>query len=329
MALEAKVSFMSRLEEKLAAVLTVKDMQQVLAATSEVLDGFRMEQLRIEDVEEDDLLESYVSTLRVEGKSQKTIDLYVYKLNKLQDFAKVPWRRMTVYHMRAYLAKEQERGIRDTTLRNDRDIFSAYFGWLHKEGLIEKNPTANLGPIKCERVQKKAYTAVDISNLQRFCPNIRDLALINFLGATGCRISEALGLDRDSVDFAKLECTVKGKGKKERVVYLDPVAGQILKQYLDGREYTEEDALFTSLKKGTRLTPNGARLALKRVAAKAGVTNVHPHRFRRTLATELTRHGMPVQEVAAILGHEKLDTTMKYVVLDHEMVKSSYNRYRG
>jgi site-specific recombinase XerD len=304
-------------------------MQRVLAAASEVLDGFRMEQLRMEDVEEDDLLESYVSTLRVEGKSQKTIDLYTYKLNRLQGFAKISWRRMTVHHMRAYLAKEQERGIKDSTLRNDRDIFCAFFSWLHKEGLIEKNPTANLGPIKCERVQKKAYSAIDIANLQRYCPNIRDLALINFLGATGCRISEALGLDRNSIDFVKLECTVRGKGKKERVVYLDPVAGQIVKQYLDGREYTEEDALFTNMKTGTRLTPNGARQALKRVAKKAGVTNVHPHRFRRTLATELTRHGMPVQEVAAILGHEKLDTTMKYVVLDHEMVKSSYNKYRG
>ena len=329
MALEAKVSFINRLEEKLADALTVKDMQRVLAVASEALDGFRMEQLRLEDVKEDDLLESYLSTLRVEGKSQKTIDLYAYILKRLQNFAKITWRRMTVYHMRAYLAKEQERGIRDTTLRNDRDIFSAFFGWLHKEGLIEKNPTANLGPIKCEKVQKKAYSAVDVANLQRYCPNIRDLAMINFLGATGCRISEALGLNRDSIDFGKLECTVKGKGKKERAVYLDPVAGQVLKQYLDGREDTEEDALFTSMTTGKRLTQSGARAALKRVAKAAGVENVHPHRFRRTLATELTRHGMPVQEVAAILGHEKLDTTMKYVVLDHEMVKSSYNRYRG
>ena len=133
------------------------------------------------------------------------------------------------------------------------------------------------------------------------------------------------GLNRDKVNFETLEVLVVGKGDKERTVYMDPVAAMLLKQYLESR--TDDcEALFVN-RYGNRITPGGVRGMMKALANVAGVEKVHPHRFRRTMATGLVRRGMPIEEVAAILGHEKLDTTMKYVVLNNEDLKHSYRKF--
>ena len=143
--------------------------------------------------------------------------------------------------------------------------------------------------------------------------------------STGCRISEMTQLNRNDIDLTNLECTVLGKGNKERTVYLDPVAAMLIRDYLNER-IDDYPALFIG--KGTdRISPHGVRFMLNKVAEKSSVDHVHPHKFRRTLATNLIRHGMPIQEVASILGHDKLDTTMQYVVLDKTEVKHSYMKY--
>ena len=204
-------------------------------------------------------------------------------------------------------------------------MLSSYFGWLFRESLIEKNPIVNVGTIKVPKRQKKIYTEIDLEKLNQCCRTIRDRAIIHFLSSTGCRISEMTELDRDSVNLDALECVVHGKGDKERTVYLSPVAGMLLRKYLDER--TDECAALFAGKGGRRLEPGGVRYMLKQLGEQAGVDHVHPHKFRRTLATELSRHGMPIQEVANVLGHEKLDTTMQYVVLNKEDTKSDYRRY--
>jgi site-specific recombinase XerD len=325
MAIEAKVSLISLLEKRMADTLTVQQMEKLTGAAADILDGFDVQEIAREDDGPDDLLQIYVSALKVEGRSQKTIDRYIYVIGRMLAFAKVPTRRVTVYHLRAYLAQEKERGIADQTLEGCREVFSAFFNWLQREDLIEKNPTANLGAIKCPKKEKKTYSEIDLEKLNQCCKTIRDRAILHFLGATGCRVSEMTGLDRENVDIVKLECVVHGKGNKERTVYLDPVSGMLLKQYLDRRKDGEKP-LFLS-KRGKRLKPGGVRAMLRKLADDAGVDHVHPHKFRRTLATDLTRHGMPIQEVAAILGHEKLDTTMKYVVLNKDDIRNSYRRF--
>ena len=132
-------------------------------------------------------------------------------------------------------------------------------------------------------------------------------------------------LNRGDVDLTRLECTVLGKGNKQRTVYFGPVAGMVIREYLEERK-DSDPALFIG-KFGERLQPGGVRTMLKRIGSEAGVEHVHPHKFRRTRATTLIRHGMAVQDVAAILGHEKIDTTMKSVVMDQKQVKSAYERY--
>ena len=322
--IDAKVSFMNQLTEQMSDVLTVDQTEKLMKSVRDLLETFEMYEPGTESGP-DDMLDCYVAAMKVECRSQKTIDRYVYEITRLMEYAKVPTRRISVYHIRNYLTSGKERGIADQTLEGQRQIFSAYFNWLQRECLIERNPTTNLGVIKVAKKEKKTYSETDLEKLNRCCGNARDLAILHFLRATGCRISEVVELNRDQVNLEALECVVHGKGDKERQVYLDDVAGMMLVEYLQER-LDDSPALFVN-RCGDRLKQGGIRAMLKKLAEKAGVDHVHPHKFRRTLATDLTRHGMPIQEVARILGHDKLDTTMKYVVLNKDDIKASYRRY--
>ncbi len=234
-----------------------------------------------------------------------------------------------MYHLREYLAAEKERGIADRTLEGDRCIFSAYFNWLQRECLIERNPTANLGKVTVAKKKKKTYTAVEIEKLNEkvvtFEYGIRDRALINFMQSTGCRVSEVSALNRDEVDLNNLECVVHGKGSKDRTVYFSEVTGMLLAQYLETR--TDNDPCMFLSDRKKRLKPGGIRAMLKKVAAVAGVEHCHPHKFRRTFATELNHRGMSAQDIMYLMGHDKMDTTMGYINMDKEDVKSAYRRY--
>ena len=327
MAIDAKQTMLSQIENRCSEILTVRDMQKTLSVISDILDGFNVQQLMLNewDATCDDLLGSFVASMKVQGRSLKTIDRYTYVIGRFMEHAKVKTRAVNVYHIRLWLSDEKERGIQDSTLEGNRQVLSSYFGWLHREGLIDKNPMANVGTIKVPKKIKKTYSGVDLQKLNDCCECLRDRAILHFLRATGCRISEMTELNRDQVDFEKLECIVHGKGDKERTVYMDDIAGAVLKDYLKQRTDNEQ-ALFIG-KRRERLQPGGVRIMLKQLGERAGVDHVHPHKFRRTKATDLTRHGMQIQEVAALLGHEKLDTTMKYVVLNKDDIKSSYRRY--
>ena len=325
MAMDSKQDFLRSTEKALGDIVTASDMNRILKALSDVLEGYEMRMIREWTEEHDDCLQCFLDALSVECRSQKTIDRYRYVIGRMMEFAKVPTRKITVYHLRAFISAEKERGIADRTLEGYREIFSAYFNWLQRESLIEKNPAANLGAIKCAKKEKKTYYAVDFENLNRTCKSIRDRAILNFLASTGCRISEMIDLNRDDVDLDKLECVVHGKGNKERTVYLNDVAGMLLGEYLASRK-DDCPALFTN-RFNDRISPNGVRYMLSYLEKETGIEKVHPHKFRRTLATDLARHGMPIQEVAKILGHDKIDTTMQYVVLNKDDVKNSYRRY--
>lgn len=332
MAIDAKMSFMGQVDRGCADLLTKAQMEKTLRIISDVLEGFDMRERETQDEEKnDDLLNAFIDSLSIQGRSEKTIYRYRYMIGRFTAFTNVPTRKINVYHIRNWLTSEKERGVQDSTLEGHRQILSSYFGWLHRESLIERNPMCNVGPIKVAKKQKKVVTDIEMEKLKQACEKIiginryRNRAILAFLASTGCRVSEMTGLNRDSVDLQRLECVVHGKGNKERIVYLDSVAGMLLQQYMMKRE-DDGEALFVG-KDGRRLEPGGVRAMLNQLAKEANVEHIHPHKFRRTRATELTRHGMPIQEVASILGHEKLDTTMGYVVLDHDSVKANYRKY--
>lgn len=325
MSIEAKTVLMKELEKRLSETIPAREMAQIMTAAADTLVCFDVAQKETEAYKSDDLLDAYIAAMKVQGRSGKTVERYSYIIKRMMESVKVNTRGITVYHLRQYPMNEKERGISDSTLEGIRQIFSAYFNWLQREGLISQNPTANLGAIKRQKKIKAIYSDVDIERMKFCCESVRDRAIVAFLLSTGCRISEVTGLNRNDIDLVNLECTVLGNGNKERTVYLDSVTAMLLKEYMASRTDLHP-ALFIG--RGTqRITPHGVRRMLVKLSETAKVEHVHPHKFRRTLATNLIRHGMPIQEVASILGHDKLDTTMQYVVLDKSDVKNSYRKY--
>lgn len=325
MSIAARQVFLKDAEKAFGAVLTVEQLHRIMPLLGETLAGFEVEQTVCMDDAGGDLLRAFIEAKEVEGRSPKTLNRYSYLIKNFLNACGTQTQKITVYHLRSYLMSEKRRGINDRTLEGLRSVLSSYFGWLQKEGLIQANPCANLGAIKCQKVVREPYSPTDIERLKEACSSLRDRAIISFLLSTGCRISEVCGLNRSDIDMTAAECTVLGKGNKQRIVYLDSVTIMLLRRYFNSRKDIHK-ALFVGLR-GERLEPGGVRAMLKVLEQKTGVQNVHPHRFRRTLATNLIAHGMPIQEVASILGHDKLDTTMRYVYLDKTAVKNSYTKY--
>ena len=324
---EAKITFSNRFKQQVEKLFAVPDVDVIMKNLSECLSGFELSVLPETGKRKDDLLQIYLDALRIQGRSQKTVARYRYILSRTMAALQVPTSEVTVYHLRSYLSQEKSRGIDDSTLDGYRQIYSTYFNWLQREGLLTNNPTVNLTKIKSKKKIRYAYTDIEIERLKQHCENTRDRAIIAFLLASGCRVSEMTQLNVDDVSIQNRECTVLGKGNKERTVYLDQVAAMLLNDYLRERE-DDNPALFVSLKAPyERLEAGGVRTMLKKLGAVSGVNNVHPHKFRRTRATNLIKHGMPIQEVAAILGHEKIDTTMGYIVMDQSGIRNSYLKY--
>lgn len=315
-----------RIEERLNDFVPANTVRRILEEMSAEMAGFDITALpNGTDQDGNDLVALFINAKECEGKSVKTIERYEYILRGLQKSVGVPLKDVTVYHIRQFLMSEKERGIAPGTIDGKRSIYSSFYGWLHSEGLIRKNPTANLAPIKQPKEIKHPFTAVEIKQLRDNATNPRDAALMEFLLATGCRVSEVCSVNRTDIDFRQQKLIVNGKGSKQRTVYLDDVTCMVLQNYLRTRK-DFSPALFIG-KGSERLTPGAIRRTLNTVAERAGVTNVHPHRFRRTLATNLIDHGMSIQEVAAILGHDKLDTTMTYVFINQRNVEAAYRRY--
>lgn len=272
------------------------------------------------------LLKKFIATKKIEGIAESTLKRYADENLKLINFLNKPLHEVTTYDLRFYLSYRRQQGnLSNRSLDGMRRCYSSFFSWLSSEGLINKNPCAALAQIKYRKQVKKPFSATEMEKLRKACTNIRDLALLDFLYCTGCRVSEVTQLEISDIDFEKMECTVLGKGNKERKVYLSEVAAMHLKEYLDCRN-DDNPSLFIGKGK-ERLGKNGIEAIIKRIANTAGVTNAHPHRFRRTLATNLLDRGMNIQDVAAILGHADLKTTQVYCYISQANVQAAYRKY--
>ena len=327
MAVQDKVMLLNQVEETLKPRMFANLLEEATQEIQNTLDEYDITHISSGGGSSatDNMLEAYINAKTVEGRSEKTLVRYQYTIKRFMNFANVKTREVTTYHIRSYFEHEQNRGISDRTIEGIREVLNAYFGWLEHEKLIPMNPAFNINVIHVQKKIRDAFTDVDIYRMRRYCDNVRDLAIINLLLSTGCRISEVVGLNRDDIDFEKNECIVLGKGNKERTVYLNDVASVTLKEYLETRT-DDNPALFPGMKKD-RLCAGGIRRALKNLEKLSGVKNIHPHRFRRTLITELLNNGMAIQEVAIIAGHDKLDTTMKYFSVNKSKIKNSYQKY--
>lgn len=325
MSIQAKQLLTKDIKEHFDEFLLKADAEKAIETVNTALANYDVEEVDGGyDAESKELLTAYLQAKEIEGRSQKTLNRYSYMLEKMITGIGAPITKVTVFHVRTYLMSERKRGLSDASLEGVRSIMSAFFGWLLKEGLIKLNPMANIGTIKCQKQVKEPFSRLEIELIKQACETCRERAIVSFLQSTGCRIGEVCRLDKEDIDLQTFECKVLGKGNKERIVYFSPVTAMELERYF--KERTDSDpCLFAGIK--GRLTEQGMRAFLKRIEKRCGVPNIHPHRFRRTLATNLIDRGMAIQEVAYILGHDNLNTTMKYVYIEQSNVKSAYQRY--
>ena len=285
----------------------------------------RCTEVSVRDDSAEGQLKKFLATKRVEGMADSTLRRYAEINRALLAYLGKPLEEVTTYDIRFYLSVRRQIGkVSNRSLDGMRRCYSSFFSWLAAERLISHNPCAALAQIKSRKVVKKPYSAAEMEKIRKACGNVRNLALVDFLYATGCRVSEVAGLDISDVDFEHMECVVLGKGNKERRVYLTEVAAMHLQEYLNTRTDSCE-ALFAG--RGKRLGKNGIEAIVKNLGKRAGVENVHPHRYRRTLATNLLDRGMNIQDVAAILGHADLKTTQIYCYISQTNVKTAYRKY--
>lgn len=326
MSLADKKAYLKDVQTIIEEYVTAAEASRILGSISDVLINYNMEFVaRNDDSDSRELLKYFLDAKKIQGCSESTINRYSYLLTRLKKDTGVPYSRMTIYHIRDYFISEQERGISAATLDGYRSAYNSFFGWLQRENLLQENPIANLSQIRKPKVMRKPFAAVELMKISEAARNPRDRAIIAFLNATGCRISEVCAANQEDIDWPHMRLKVFGKGAKERTVFIDEVTKELLERYLIRRK-DANPALFTG-KGAVRLKPGGVRRMLKQIEKAAGVENVHPHRFRRTLATRLINNGMPIQEVAAVLGHEKIDTTMTYIYIDVERVADAYKKY--
>ena len=277
-----------------------------------------------------DYLEVFLSAKRIEGCSEKTLIYYKNTIQQMLDSIGKSVCTIVTEDLRTYLAEYQkEKQSSKVTIDNIRRIFSSFFSWLEDEDYIIKSPVRRIHRIKAASTIKETYTDEQLESMRDNCDNPRDLALIDILASTGMRVGELVLLNRDDISFDERECIVFGKGDKERMVYFDARTKIHLQNYLDSRTDNNE-ALFVSLKAPyNRMKIGGIELRLREMGKRLNIEKVHPHKFRRTLATRAIDKGMPIEQVQQLLGHSKIDTTLQYAMVNQNNVKSSHRRYIG
>lgn len=278
----------------------------------------------------DELLNLFETAKSVEGCSPKSMKYYMYILHCFFDKISKESKTITTDDIRDYLDKYSENSSTSkVSMDNIRRVLSSFFSWLEEEDYIRKNPVKRIHKIKALKVIKQAYTDENIENLKDSCNSLRDKVIIELLASTGMRVGELVSLNKESVDFENKQCIVLGKGGKQRIVYFDSKTKIHLKNYLSARIDNNEALFVSHFKPFNRLQISGVEIMLRKLGLKAKIAKVHPHRFRRTLATKAIDKGMPVEQVQILLGHTKIDTTMHYAIVDQTNVKNSFRRYIG
>lgn len=276
------------------------------------------------------LLDRFLSTKRLEGRSEKTLNYYENTIRKMLHYIDKNATAIQTNDLRAYLSDYQKNNkISNVSVDNIRRNLSSFFNWLEDENYILKSPVRRIHKIKGTISVKEAFSDDELERLRAHCVEIRDLALIDLLASTGMRVGEVVRLNRGDIDFAERECIVYGKGDKERLVYFDARTKLHLQTYLSQRS-DEEDALFVSLRAPhTRMKIGGIEVRIKKLGLVSDVKKCHPHKFRRTMATIAIDKGMPIEQVQKLLGHEKIDTTLRYAMVKQSNVKNAHRKYIG
>ena len=320
------------MEEKFVEI--INEMAEVLNAAQlkklqEVLLKYLADNsLERKDISNYEYLKMFLEAKQIEGCSERTIKYYRVTIEHLLKNVQNPIRKITTEMMREYLVDYQKiNNCGKTTVDNIRRNISSFFSWLEEEDYILKSPMRRIHKIKTKKAVKNIITDEKIEKLRDNCRNLRDTAMIDLLYSTGIRVGELVKLNIEDINFSERECVVFGKGDKERKVYFDAKSKIHLKNYIESRT-DNNPALFVTLNAPyDRLKISGVEIRIRELGRLLNLEKIHPHKFRRTMATRAIDKGMPIEQVQKILGHSQIDTTMQYAIVNQNNVKASHRRY--
>lgn len=318
---EKIVNIVNEMAEYLS-VSQLKKLQEVL------LGEFSEKELKKESISNDEYLKLFLDAKLIEGCSKRTIEYYRVTVEHMLSRITTSVRKMTTDEIRAYLVDYQQiNNCSKVTVDNIRRNISSFFSWLEEEDYILKSPMRRIHKIKTKKPVKEIISDEMIEMIRDNCTELRDIAMIDMLYSTGIRVGELVNLNVNDIDFEQRECVVFGKGDKERRVYFDAKTKIHLQNYLKTRK-DRNPALFVTLDSPfDRLKISGVEIRIRELGRKLGLSRIHPHKFRRTMATRAIDKGMPIEQVQKILGHSQIDTTMQYAIVNQANVKTSHQKF--
>lgn len=324
-----KEDFLSKILETVKPFIRKKDIKNAKDAIKKCFEN--VEVRKIDDgnpFTNEDALNLFIEAKRIEGCSERSIKYYDITLKALFKSITKNYLVIETEDLRKYLSDYAKNcKASNTTIDNVRRVISTFFSWLESENYVMKSPTRRIHKIKAGKIVKETYSDEMIELIRQSAATQRDLTIIDFLISTGVRVGELVKLNTTDLNFDERECVVLGKGNKQRKVYFDARTKIEIQQYLLSRRDNSK-ALFVSLSKPfNRLQISGVETVLKKIGKKVGLGRVHPHKFRRTLATKAIDKGMPIEQVQKLLGHTKIDTTLEYAMVDENNVKNSHKKY--
>ena len=289
-----------------------------------------LEQNRKQEIQKnnEEILKKFISSKEIEGCSVRTLKYYKDNITKMLDTVNLPINEITTETLRNYLSNYKNNSNAGmVTIDNIRRTLSSFFAWLENEDYIVKSPVRRIHKVKATKKVKETLTDENLEKLRDTCSNVRDLAILELLISTGMRVGELTRLNIADMNFQERSCIVLGKGNSEREVYFSSKSKMYIKKYLETRTDNNE-ALFVSLiKPYNRLGISGIEILIRNLGKEANINKVHPHKFRRTMATMAIDKGMPIEQVQKLLGHIKIDTTMEYEMVNQNNVKNSHRKY--
>lgn len=327
-----KQELMTKVMQQMLPYLDNAQLKQLRAVMEQMLFGYELivSEANQEKDDSDNLVALFIAAKRIEGCSEKTLRYYQTTIEAMVSSLGKNVRSILTEDLRAYLTEYQSKNRSSrVTIDNIRRILSSFFSWLEDEDYIIKSPVRRIHKVKTASNIKETYSDEDLEKMRDNCEEPRDLAMIDLLASTGMRVGEIVLLNRDDIDFLERECVVFGKGDKERIVYFDARAKLHLRAYLEGRT-DDNPALFVTLKAPyKRIQIGGIEHRLREMGKKLNIPKVHPHKFRRTLATMAIDKGMPIEQLQQLLGHQKIDTTLQYAMVKQSNVKMAHKKYIG
>lgn len=325
-----KDELINEIERQMLPYLNNEQLLKLQDILSKTLCGLNISEGERPTPSEDKAIEAFISAKRIEGCSEKTLNYYLNTIEAMVSAIGKPPQRIMTEDLRRYLTEYQfHRKSGKVTIDNIRRILSSFFSWLEDEDFIVKSPVRRIHKVKTGKMVKDTYTDEALELMRDHSTTERDLAIIDLLASSGMRVGEMVTLNREDINFSERECVVSGKGNKERLVYFDARTKIHLQDYLNSRT-DSNPALFVSLNAPhERLMIGGVETRLRELGKRLHMLKVHPHKFRRTLATTAIDKGMPIEQVQQLLGHQKIDTTMHYAMVKQQNVKLAHRKFIG